>query len=75
MHNMLTNSAFVAKELSIDNSGTVDVDKTIERILGMHWMPNTDIFIFVLKFHKVPQDVLEKNSNKKGITLYYNVCI
>lgn len=60
MHNMLTNSAFVAKELNIDNNGTVDVDKTIERILGMHCMPNPDIFIFVLKFHKVPQDVLEK---------------
>lgn len=60
MHNMLTNSKLVAKELGIvDSNGTVDVGKTVERILGMHWISSSDKFIFILKFHKVPEDVLK----------------
>ncbi|CAG7728146.1 unnamed protein product, partial [Allacma fusca] len=32
-----------------------------ERVLGMKWKPTKDVFYFVLKFHKVPKEVLEKS--------------
>lgn len=62
MHNLLTNSKIVAKELGISDDDKVDVvDDNIERILGMHWVSNPDLFVFLLKFHMVPRDILEQN--------------
>lgn len=78
MHSMLTNSNVVAKELDIRNYiGIVDVGKTIERILGMHWMSSSDSFIFELKLNEVSEDVFEINNNslKTGTTLYCYDCI
>ncbi|XP_075163102.1 uncharacterized protein LOC142235727 [Haematobia irritans] len=59
MHNFVTNSDFVANQLGIEmQNDSVNVGKTAERILGMHWLPKYDKFTFILKFHKVPEDVL-----------------
>lgn len=62
MHNLLTNSKVVAKELGISSDETNAFDDNIERILGMHWSPNSDLFLFILKFYKVPKDILELKS-------------
>lgn len=58
MHNIITNSKVVAEELGISSDDNMNIEKDkIERILGMHWASNIDCF--VLKFHKVPKNILE----------------
>ncbi|XP_037809650.1 uncharacterized protein LOC119602292 isoform X1 [Lucilia sericata] len=42
------------------NVRSVDVSTDgVERILGLHWNPITDEFVFILKFHRITEDIIE----------------
>ncbi|XP_065368835.1 uncharacterized protein LOC135961266 [Calliphora vicina] len=42
------------------NVSSVDVSTDgVERILGLHWNPIRDEFVFILKFHRIAEDIIE----------------
>lgn len=60
LHKIVSNSEHVmnAFQVSIVSSVDVSADKS-ERVLGMYWRPTTDEFIFHLKYHRVPEDIIQ----------------
>ncbi|XP_075164613.1 uncharacterized protein LOC142237137 [Haematobia irritans] len=64
LRNMISNSEKVLESCGQSASGIDDSREflskdNIERILGIHWLPNVDIFCFRLNFHKVERSILE----------------
>lgn len=57
---IISNSQKVINAFHGSQVSSVDVSTDgVERILGMHWNPTTDEFVFVLKFHRVSKDIIE----------------
>lgn len=56
---IISNSQSVIDSFHGSNQSEVNISKDgVERVLGLHWNPMTDEFIFILKFHKIPEDII-----------------
>ncbi|XP_073835508.1 uncharacterized protein isoform X2 [Musca autumnalis] len=62
--NIVSNAKMVIKACGESASGVNDSGEflnqnVVERILGIHWLPNPDVFCFRLNLHKVDKSILD----------------
>lgn len=54
----------------------VNIEKEYDRILGMHWLTKSDVFVFKLKFNKMPIEILEfqrKPTKRELLSLHMSI--
>lgn len=54
-----SNSERVRSRCGGYNKEAVEIEKDSKRILGMHWLTETDKFVFKLKWTQIPKEILE----------------
>ncbi|XP_073835512.1 uncharacterized protein isoform X5 [Musca autumnalis] len=62
--NIVSNAKMVIKACvesasGVNDSGEFLNQNVVERILGIHWLPNPDVFCFRLNLHKVDKSILD----------------
>ncbi|XP_058978716.1 uncharacterized protein LOC131802445 [Musca domestica] len=57
--NSLVLQRMFGNPISDESDGNSIFDDGMERVLGIHWLPKSDVFCFELKLHKVDEKILK----------------